>query len=380
MNIRILLVVLFYSILSSSQQINIKNFGAKGDGKSDDSQAFIKAIAEINKNNTIKKKNAILFIPSGEYILSKPIILNKYISIEGEYVNSTIIRINSTVCEGIILEENKNEKDIYIGYNSIKNLSILGPDFNKNSFEWKNLNRNNPKSVGIKVLGLRNRIENCIIDGFLWSGIEISSSYYNFITQNYIKNNRIGITIDKTSTSSYINNNEIRTNAIGILIQNQSYANFINNNMIESNIANFLDADKSENDTTTMTKGKGVLLQNVSNNFIQNNYFEQHYINIALQDTNYNEISSNFVALGDIMPEYSKNQSILKFYGDVKNNRILGNKTLGTQQQINTSKIIIPNGDFSSNLIDFGKEKNNQIKIEFQKNVRNSSNFPQIPN
>jgi hypothetical protein len=379
MKTRFILVLLLCSVMGYSQQLNVKNFGAKGDGVSNDSPAFKKAISEIKKNNVKNKKYFVLFIPSGEYILSEPILLDSYVSLEGELANATIIRILSTASEGIIMEDNRNEKDIYNGYTSIKNLSILGPDFNKNPFEWKNGKLNNPRSVGIKILGLRNRIENCVIDGFLWSGIETSASYYNFITKNFIRNNRIGITINNTSTSCYINNNEIRTNAIGIVIQNQSFANFINNNMLESNIANFLEADTSENGTTSMTKGKGVLLLNTSNNFIQNNYFEQHYINLALQNANSNEISSNFIAIGDLMPAYASNQAVLKLYGVVKNNRIAGNQTLETKPTINPNKMIIPIGDFSSNWIDFGKEKNDQIKTELSKKEKNTKNWPQIP-
>jgi hypothetical protein len=308
MNIRLIILVLSFSVYGFSQQINVKNFGAKGDGKSDDSPAFTKAVAEINKNSLAKKKHTVLFIPSGEYILSQPIVLNKYISIEGEHANSTIIRINSTQCEGIILEENKDKNDPHYEYNSIKNISVLGPDSDKNPFAWKNIKLNNPRSVGIKILSIRSRIENCVIDGFLWSGIEISSSYYNFITKNFIKNNRIGITIDKTSTSAFINNNEIRTNAMGILVDNQSYAIYINNNVIEANISNFLDADSNENDPNLLTTGKGILIKKSNTVIIQNNYFEQHYINFALSEADNNEFSSNFIALINLK---SNNQSVL---------------------------------------------------------------------
>jgi len=377
MKVKLLVLLLFISVLGYSQQINVKNFGAKGDGKTDDSPAFSKAVAEINKNNVTKKKHTVLFIPSGEYILSKPISINKYISIEGEFVNSTILRITSTQSEGIVIEENKDEKDIYNGYNSIKNISVLGPDFDKNPFAWKNTKLNNSRSVGIKILGLRNRVENCIIDGFLWSGIEISSSYYNYITQNFIRNNRIGITIDKTSTSAFINNNEIRTNSIGISIENQSYAIYINNNIIESNIANFLDADANENNSNELTTGKGILINNANTVFIQNNYLEQHYVNLALFEANNNEISSNFIAIINLN---KNNQSVLKFYGKVLNNKIINNQTVGSDINVDDTKLIIPeNIDYSSNVIDFGKEKNAILKTKLQKTNKNLKYIPQIP-
>jgi hypothetical protein len=379
MNIRHLVLLLFCSLSAYSQQINVKNFGAKGDGKSDDTPAFTRAIAEINKNNGAKKVHTVLFIPSGEYNLSKPIILNKYISLEGEFVNSTSIKINSTQCEGIILEENKDEKDISNGYNSIKNIAVFGPDYGKNPFAWKNTKLNNPRSVGIKILGLRNRVENCIVDGFLWSGIEMTSSYYNFITKNFIRNNRIGITVDKTSTSAFINNNEIRTNAIGVLVQNQSYAVYINNNIIESNISNFLEPDKNEINPTAMTTGKGILIKNANTVFIQDNYFEQHYINLAFFDADNNEVSSNFIALINL--NNSNNQTVLMFNGKLKNNKVLNNKTIGATPEVDDSKMIIPdNEDYSSNSFDFGKEKNSQIKAKLQKTNKNAKNLPQFPN
>lgn len=379
MNIRHLFLLLFCFLSAYSQQINVKNFGAKGDGQSDDTPAFTMAIAEINKNNSVKKIHTVLFIPSGEYKLSKPIILNKYISLEGEFANATILRISSTECEGIILEDNKNENDISNGYNSIKNIAVYGPDFGKNPFAWKNTKLNNARSVGIKILGLRNRVENCIVDGFLWSGIEISSSYYNFITKNFIRNNRVGITIDKTSTSAFINNNEIRTNAIGILVQNQSYAVYINNNIIESNIANFLEPDKNEANPTAMTTGKGILVKNANTVFIQNNYFEQHYINFAFFDADNNEVSSNFIALINL--NNTNNQTLLMFNGKLKNNKVLNNQTVGATAEVDDSKMIIPdNEDYSSNSIDFGKEKNALIKAKLQKTNKNTKNLPQFPN
>lgn len=375
MNIRLMLLLFFCTVTANSQQINVKNFGAKGDGKTDDTPAFIKAIAEINKNNSVKKTHNVLFIPSGQYNLSKPIILNKYISLEGESVNTTSIRIISTQCEGIIIEEHKDDST----YNSIKNISVFGPDYGKNPFAWKNTKLNNARSVGIKILGIRNHIENCVVDGFLWSGIEITSSYYNFITKNFIKNNRVGITIDKTSTSAFINNNEIRTNAIGILVQNQSYAVYINNNIIESNISNFLEPDKNETNPTAMTTGKGIVIKNANTVFIQDNYFEQHYINLAFFDADNNEVSSNFFALINL--NNSNNQTVLMFNGKLKNNKLLNNKTVGATPEVDDSKMIIPeNEDYSTNSFDFGKEKNSQIKAKLQKTNKNAKNLPQFPN
>lgn len=366
----LVLLVLMFSLGLSCQVISLNSYGSKKN-----SATFSKALTDIRKNYSTKKQHVLLFIPSGTYNLTEPIILNKYISLEGEFGSSTILNVNSATHEAIILENNKDEADIYNAYNTIKNLTITGPDFSKNPFEWKDLKRNNTKSIGIKILGLRNRIDNCTIDGFLWSGISITSSYYNFITNSFIKNNRMGIMIDETSTSSYINNNEIRTNGIGILIQNNSFANFINNNMIESNIGHLLEPTKSDVDPNFYSNGTGVLINNAMNNFISNNYFEQHYNNIYLNNASGNEVSSNFFAVNQLNKE---DQVILKLAGKSENNVFSQNQTMGSNPNLDITKTVLSKTvDYSTNIIDFGKAKNIQLRSKL-KNI-NQKLLPQIP-
>ncbi|MEC5156975.1 right-handed parallel beta-helix repeat-containing protein [Chryseobacterium sp. MP_3.2] len=363
------LSVLFLSILSfiNSQIINLDTYSSVKN-----SEVFNTAIIDLKKKYSSKKQHVTLLIPAGRYEISQPIILNKYISLEGESANSTILHVTRSDMEAIILEENRNDSDIYNGYNSIKNLTITGPDFGKNFFAWKDNKRNNPKSIGIKILGLRNRIENCTIDGFLWSGIHITGSYYNFMTNNFIKNNRIGIIIENTSTSTYVNNNEIRDNGSGILINNNSYANFINNNMIENNITNFLDTEiGGEN---LYSRGNGIIINKSMNNFIQNNYFEQQFNNILLSNATDNEVSSNFFALGFVEKKW---QNVIKLEGKSENNSIVQNKTMGTDQSIDLTRINFDRiNNFSSNIIDFGEAKNKQLKSKAD--MKANSKSPQI--
>lgn len=367
----IIILLLFFSFTLESQTINLKTYQ-----KSSGDNGFTAALAAIKKDYSSQKKHVTLFIPAGIYTLTEPIVLNKYISLEGEFINSTILQVKNLNQEAIILEENKKETEIYNGYNTVKNLTITGPDFNKNPFEWKDLKRNNPRSVGIKINGLRNRIENCTIDGFLWSGIEMSGSYYNFIAHNFIKNNRLGIMIDNTSTSAFVNNNEIRNNGSGILIQNNSYANFINNNVLENNIANMLEPAKSDNDNNAVTKGNGIIIDNAMNNFVQNNYFEQHYNNVYLHNANDNEISLNFFALANVD---NTDQNVLKLDGKSDRNTFINNQTMGATTKIDALKINISAlNNYSTNKIDFGSEKNEQIKINLRNN-RNQKQLPQIP-
>lgn len=57
---------------------NIRDYGAKGDGKTDDTDAFRSAMAQIASNN-----GGTLTVPDGEYIVSAPIALPPGIIIQG---------------------------------------------------------------------------------------------------------------------------------------------------------------------------------------------------------------------------------------------------------------------------------------------------------
>lgn len=67
--------------------INIKDFGAKGDGIIDDSSAFIKAITEA-------KSNTEIFIPEGTYLLKSPLKIYKSIILKGQGVSKTKLIFN----------------------------------------------------------------------------------------------------------------------------------------------------------------------------------------------------------------------------------------------------------------------------------------------
>lgn len=60
---------------------NVKDFGAKGDGKNDDSAAFINAIRSVNAG-------AVL-IPSGTYLLQSPLEIGKSVVLRGEGADKT---------------------------------------------------------------------------------------------------------------------------------------------------------------------------------------------------------------------------------------------------------------------------------------------------
>lgn len=76
--------------------INVKDFGAKGDGITDDTEAIQ---AAVNYGCTNGKS---IFVPSGIYIISSPIIIYKNTSIFGASLYNTILRLkNNANCNVI---------------------------------------------------------------------------------------------------------------------------------------------------------------------------------------------------------------------------------------------------------------------------------------
>ena len=78
--------------------INIKQFGALGNGTTDDAESFIKAIDYCKNNNVFN-----LYIPSGTYIISKSITidfpLNIYGVWSGNKISGTILKDVNTLRE-----------------------------------------------------------------------------------------------------------------------------------------------------------------------------------------------------------------------------------------------------------------------------------------
>lgn len=57
--------------------INVKNFGAKGDGVTDDSNSIVTAIEQSEKGSTI-------YFPAGTYLVSRGFNLLDYTTVKGE--------------------------------------------------------------------------------------------------------------------------------------------------------------------------------------------------------------------------------------------------------------------------------------------------------
>jgi len=131
---KLLLFFIFISLasLSFSQEakavndngkLNVLDFGAKGDGKTDDTQAFQRALDEAGK------KGGIVFVPAGEYLIKSHLVIPPNVTLEGvaKAPPTTSLGYGSTLlavegkgsAEGtpfIILQRNSTIKGLVIYY------------------------------------------------------------------------------------------------------------------------------------------------------------------------------------------------------------------------------------------------------------------------
>lgn len=71
---------------------NVKDFGAVGDGQTDDTAAINRAIANLQSVESTGKQKRRLYFPGGIYIISDPILIYPFTNLIGDGMQSTIIK------------------------------------------------------------------------------------------------------------------------------------------------------------------------------------------------------------------------------------------------------------------------------------------------
>lgn len=138
--------------------VNVKDFGATGDGVSDDTKAIQRAINQgINR----------IYIPKGVYIITSPLIVTEYgYTIFGAGINNTILKATEYMDSILMLHEG-NSGNSGVGRLTLSDIEMNCNKKAKDGIFAKNLRYNNVIERLRIVNALRNGInlaENCWIN------------------------------------------------------------------------------------------------------------------------------------------------------------------------------------------------------------------------
>ncbi len=202
----IFLLILFNATACQSQKfavVSVKKSGAKGDGKTDDTQAIQAAIDQ----------NAVIYLPKGVYLVSHLTILdNKRIKTDGF---STVLRQEPNPCK--IQPHDKNKALIHINGSNVT-LDSLSLEGDIDCYDGQ-------QNHAVLILPLQRQIENIQLnglkvrnfrgDGVCVAGYKATDFAKNVRISNVFVTNcyRNGISI---TTGEKIKLNNIRTEKIGL--------------------------------------------------------------------------------------------------------------------------------------------------------------------
>lgn len=176
----------FKDLFRSDLYVNVKYFGAKGDGTTDDTQAFNNAISYQQSNG------GVLLIPYGTYIINSPLIFSSTVHILG--VNMPTLKLKTGFTGA-------NASLIYL--NNVNNVSIINIKIDGN--------RSNITQPFGGILGFKcnyTKIENVDVINSAGIGIGFSNSKYTtlrYCRVTYTGNSKPGIWFDADLGGEYLN-------------------------------------------------------------------------------------------------------------------------------------------------------------------------------
>jgi parallel beta-helix repeat protein len=356
---------------------NVKSYGAKGDGTTNDTTAIQNTI------NAVKPTGGKVLIPKGRYLISSSLVIPSYVTLEGVGEKSEIFTQTNTLT--LIITETNAEKV------TVRNLKVSGNGTGTQPTNTIDAPNVSTAGCGIVFIGVnKGLIENCIVDNCGGNGLNgnngIAGIYltygchecivtknrvtncrnainednffcqatkdaqYNIVSQNYIDGCRFGIATDcyLTAKGFQVINNVIKNCMYTAIDVNKTSQVLIKGNWIEANgntqqtgvystaINIYGNSDGSVNPQNCIVEG----------NMLINNYY--HGIKVT-------------------------NNS---YYISILNNQILGgsnSQTGGNGVLLQASRYITVNGNTIENMLGTGIYGNpltiNSIVINVDKSV-----------
>ena len=133
-----------------SQWFNVKEYGAKGDGVSDDAAAFNSVIQAA-----VSAGGGVVLVPPGVYVVGSSIILNSKVHLWGSGIDATIIQLKASANVDVLLGAN------FASLTGTNNASAGILNWSLRDFTVDGNKANNTSGYGIRVYGA----------GFIWQNI-----------------------------------------------------------------------------------------------------------------------------------------------------------------------------------------------------------------
>lgn len=234
-----------------SMLVNVRYFGATGDGVTDDTEAIKKALNSLGTMWTTKAN--ILYFPSGNYKITQPLNIDKNgVQIMGNGVDSTIISPSGSF-NGINLIGTRDNTRFSV---RLSNFTLYGKELNGYGVNWsyaglhcgiENVNIESVNGVGLYISSSFDHILNNIeIRDCKGKGVYINEKKSPFEEISYISfNNVVSVANDNNGVqweinggnNLYINDCKANEGTIGIKFSGETW-NVIINNFYMDGLAN----------------------------------------------------------------------------------------------------------------------------------------------
>ena len=157
------------------QWVNVKAYGAQGDGHTDDTDAINRAIRDLYTKTLTTQESAYqtqkaVWFPSGKYVISQPLLIYPYACLVGEHADTTVIEMTALSLQSSVVTtvDSLGQTDANIGLNG-----ATVPQF----IFISNLTFSTTGNENIVVLTRSNHVkfQNCIFQGSWQPGVAIPS-------------------------------------------------------------------------------------------------------------------------------------------------------------------------------------------------------------